>query len=60
LPGNAEWIVIAVIGALLFGKRLPELRRTFDPADDPMGIARVLLFTAVIIAVFALVQDILR
>lgn len=28
LPGGAEWIVIAAIGLLLFGKRLPEVGRS--------------------------------
>src|SRR5690242_9445908 len=27
-PGGAEWIVIAAIGLLLFGKRLPEVGRS--------------------------------
>jgi sec-independent protein translocase protein TatA len=28
MPGGAEWIVIAAIGLLLFGKRLPEVGRS--------------------------------
>jgi len=28
MPGLEEWIVIAVIGVLLFGKRLPEVGRS--------------------------------
>ncbi len=28
MPGGPEWIVIAVIGLLLFGKRLPEVGRS--------------------------------
>src|SRR3954462_14367508 len=28
MPGGAEWIVIALIGLLLFGKRLPEVGRS--------------------------------
>jgi len=28
MPGLAEWIVIAAIGLLLFGKRLPEVGRS--------------------------------
>lgn len=28
LPGGAEWIIIAAIGLLLFGKRLPEVGRS--------------------------------
>jgi sec-independent protein translocase protein TatA len=27
LPGGAEWIVIALIGLLIFGRRLPEVGR---------------------------------
>ncbi len=27
MPGGAEWIIIAAIGLLLFGKRLPEVGR---------------------------------
>ena len=27
-PGGAEWIIIAAIGLLLFGKRLPEVGRS--------------------------------
>ena len=28
LPGGAEWIIILVIGLLLFGRRLPEVGRS--------------------------------
>ena len=28
LPGGAEWIVILVIGLLIFGRRLPEVGRS--------------------------------
>jgi sec-independent protein translocase protein TatA len=28
MPGGAEWIIIAAIGLLLFGKRLPEVGRS--------------------------------
>ncbi len=28
MPGGAEWIVVAAIGLLLFGKRLPEVGRS--------------------------------
>jgi sec-independent protein translocase protein TatA len=28
LPGGAEWIIIAAVGLLLFGKRLPEVGRS--------------------------------
>jgi sec-independent protein translocase protein TatA len=28
LPGGAEWIIIAIIGLLLFGKRLPEVGKS--------------------------------
>ena len=28
LPGGSEWIVIALIGLLLFGKRLPEVGKS--------------------------------
>jgi sec-independent protein translocase protein TatA len=28
MPGGAEWLVIAAIGLLLFGKRLPEVGRS--------------------------------
>ena len=28
LPGGTEWIVIAVIGLLIFGRRLPEVGRS--------------------------------
>jgi sec-independent protein translocase protein TatA len=28
MPGGAEWIVIAVVGLLIFGKRLPEVGRS--------------------------------
>jgi Sec-independent protein translocase protein TatA len=28
MPGFGEWIVIAAIGLLLFGKRLPEVGRS--------------------------------
>ena len=28
MPGFEEWIVIAIIGVLLFGKRLPEMGRS--------------------------------
>src|SRR5205085_8607508 len=28
MPGGAEWIIIAVIGLLLFGKRLPEVGKS--------------------------------
>lgn len=28
LPGGGEWIVIGLIGLLLFGKRLPEVARS--------------------------------
>ena len=28
MPGGAEWIVIAAIGLLIFGKRLPEVGRS--------------------------------
>ena len=28
MPGGAEWLVIAVIGLLVFGKRLPEVSRS--------------------------------
>jgi sec-independent protein translocase protein TatA len=28
LPGGAEWIVIAIFGLLLFGKRLPEVGKS--------------------------------
>ncbi len=28
LPGHTEWIVIAVIGLLIFGKRLPEVGKS--------------------------------
>ena len=27
LPGGAEWIIILVIGVLIFGRRLPEIAR---------------------------------
>lgn len=28
LPGGAEWIIIAIIGLLIFGKRLPEVGKS--------------------------------
>lgn len=28
LPGNTEWLVILVIGLLIFGRRLPEVGRS--------------------------------
>jgi len=28
MPGGAEWILIAVVGLLIFGKRLPEVGRS--------------------------------
>ena len=28
MPGGAEWIIIAVIGLLVFGKRLPEVGKS--------------------------------
>src|SRR5687767_13146694 len=28
MPGGAEWIIIAAIGLLIFGKRLPEVGRS--------------------------------
>lgn len=28
LPGGSEWIIIAIIGLLLFGKRLPEVGKS--------------------------------
>src|SRR3954466_11818274 len=28
MPGGAEWIVIAALGLLIFGKRLPEVGRS--------------------------------
>ena len=28
LPGGAEWIVLLVLGLLLFGRRLPEVGRS--------------------------------
>lgn len=28
MPGGAEWLIIAAIGLLLFGKRLPEVGRS--------------------------------
>jgi sec-independent protein translocase protein TatA len=28
LPGGAEWIVIAILGLLIFGKRLPEVGKS--------------------------------
>ncbi|HOA73976.1 MAG TPA: twin-arginine translocase TatA/TatE family subunit [Phycisphaerae bacterium] len=28
LPGGAEWVIIAIIGLLLFGKRLPEVGKS--------------------------------
>ena len=28
MPGGAEWLVLAIIGLLLFGKRLPEVGRS--------------------------------
>src|SRR2546422_5775557 len=28
MPGGAEWIIIAAIGLLLFGKRLPEVGKS--------------------------------
>jgi sec-independent protein translocase protein TatA len=28
IPGTGQWIVIAIIGLLLFGKRLPEVGRS--------------------------------
>jgi sec-independent protein translocase protein TatA len=28
MPGGAEWIMIAAVGLLLFGKRLPEVGRS--------------------------------
>ena len=28
LPGGAEWIIIAIVGLLLFGKRLPEVGKS--------------------------------
>ncbi len=28
LPGGMEWIIIAIIGLLLFGKRLPEVGKS--------------------------------
>ena len=28
LPGGAEWIVILIVGLLLFGRRLPEVARS--------------------------------
>ena len=28
LPGGAEWIVIAVLGLLIFGKRLPDVGKS--------------------------------
>jgi sec-independent protein translocase protein TatA len=28
MPGGAEWLVIAVIGLLIFGKRLPEVGKS--------------------------------
>jgi sec-independent protein translocase protein TatA len=27
LPGNAEWIILLVLGLLIFGRRLPEVGR---------------------------------
>ena len=29
LPGGAEWIIILVIALLIFGRRLPEVARSF-------------------------------
>jgi sec-independent protein translocase protein TatA len=28
-PGGMEWVVILVVGLLIFGKRLPEVARSF-------------------------------
>ncbi|MHC4443824.1 MAG: twin-arginine translocase TatA/TatE family subunit [Planctomycetota bacterium] len=28
LPGGAEWIIIAIIGLLIFGKRLPDVGKS--------------------------------
>ncbi|NLE59269.1 MAG: twin-arginine translocase TatA/TatE family subunit [Planctomycetes bacterium] len=28
LPGGAEWIIIGVVGLLIFGKKLPEVARS--------------------------------
>ncbi len=28
MPGGGEWLVIAILGVLLFGKRLPEVGRS--------------------------------
>ena len=28
LPGGPEWIIIAIIGLLIFGKRLPDVARS--------------------------------
>ncbi len=32
MPGHLEWLVILVIGLLLFGKRLPEVGRSIGRA----------------------------
>jgi sec-independent protein translocase protein TatA len=32
MPMGAEWLVIAVIGLMLFGKRLPEVGRSVGKA----------------------------
>ena len=29
MPGTAEWVVIAVLALLIFGRRLPEVARSF-------------------------------
>lgn len=29
MPGGSEWLIIAMLGLLFFGKRLPEVARSF-------------------------------
>lgn len=52
LPGGIEWVVILIIGLLLFGRRLPEIGRSFGKTitefkkgmqsidEEPAGVTR--------------------
>jgi hypothetical protein len=60
MASGFEWIIIATIGFLLFGKRLLVTAKSFEPADDPLGVGRLLLLAALAVLTLAVLQALLH